>query len=112
MESDYLKLLLKDVADRYKQKIAGCDGNDPFKINESKLSYISTDLPEIHYLDIAYYLIGKSSEYTQKSMKAYKGLEAYKYVESGKLLKLSIMQLPEKKIIIGKVRNFNFKMIL
>ncbi|XP_074042608.1 uncharacterized protein [Leptinotarsa decemlineata] len=91
MESEYLKSLLlnsRDVAKRYIMKLRLVNGLDPFSLNVSNLDYSIDGVPPVAYVDIASYLVFTHSFYSHVQMKAYKGLELYKYIESDIVVKV------------------------
>ena len=88
-----------------KTKIIG--GLDPFQIDLKLMSSDPDNYPDVTYPDIFNYLVlSKNPEYTKESMKAYKGLEAFKQLLSGwvhQVLVYSIPNHPDVVIIFGKV---------
>ena len=64
---------------REKLKIATAEQlSDPYTLKEKWMNDIS-NIPEITWTDVIYYLLDTSSGYTKKSIKAYKTLEVYDY---------------------------------
>jgi len=60
-------------------------GVDPYEIDVENMSKDPLHLPLIEYGDIYNYLINTSSAYTGQSLKAYKSLDSYNYLISGKV---------------------------
>ena len=61
--------------------------------------------PSVTYADIYAYLIDYPSSFTHQSLKAYKALEAYKYVVSGLVSDVLVKQLKDNFLVMGKVRH-------
>lgn len=60
---------------------------DPYILKDSELDYCLASVPPVTYPDIAAYLVFGHSLYNNEQIKAFKSLEAYKYFESGFVLK-------------------------
>lgn len=71
------------------------------------LKDVSVDLhtlPEVTLIDLVNYLILTHSFYTGQQMKAYKGLNAYKYYESGLVQEVKAKKMNDKSfVVVGKV---------
>ena len=81
--SPYVNTLSLDAKQRYNSKLL-CDSAtnnlpDPYSLTE-KWSTNPDTWPDLTFGDIYLYLIDTPSIYTKESMKAYKSLEAYRYV--------------------------------
>ncbi|CAC5369625.1 unnamed protein product [Mytilus coruscus] len=84
--STYYHSLPNDTKNRYSTKLFYDAGTkslpDPYVLTE-KWSTDPNTWPDLTFGDIYLYLIDTPSIFTKESMKAYKSLEAYKYVVSG-----------------------------
>ena len=81
--SPYVNTLSLDAKQRYTSKLLYDYGTkslpDPYSLAE-KWSTNPDSWPDLTFGDIYLYLIDTPSIYTKESMKAYKSLEAYRYV--------------------------------
>ncbi|KAK3879583.1 hypothetical protein Pcinc_015870 [Petrolisthes cinctipes] len=111
--SQYARTLDSEAKLRYIEKISAFGGNDPYITLENGRPLVelsASELPDTAYHDIYIYLIeSKSKEFTGKSLKAYKSLEAYKYFIAGHVQNVIITSAatPGIKLITAKVRNFH-----
>ena len=104
--SDYAKGLAIDIQERYKIKIAQCEGTDPYTVKKSDLSYEIDDYPAVSFPDICNYFALQTSFYTTKQMKAYKSMEAYNYFISGWVKEIGTKRLQNNSaLLIGRVSN-------
>lgn len=83
-------------------------GLDPFTLNDSQLSYNVNGIPPITYMDIVAYLL-THSYYTNEQMKTFKSLQAYKYFESGFVIKIGTKIVNDIFVVVGKVSLGKFK---
>ncbi|KAJ8964110.1 hypothetical protein NQ317_010891 [Molorchus minor] len=108
MQSNYLKKLLlenKDVGERYQMKLKVIHNLDPFILETSDLDYSTSGIPPITNMDIVSYLVLTHSFYTKDQMKAFKSLEAYKYFNSGFVLKVGSKVINTFYVLVGKVKH-------
>ena len=61
-------------------------------------------MPALEYPDIYNYLITFPSSYTGDSLRSYKGLEGYKFVQAGFVSPLSFWSLPSKDAVVVTAR--------
>jgi len=91
---------------RYEQKLLELKvSDDPFtlKFNHTKdiLSW-----PDLSFADIFCYLIQYPAKFSSSSLKAYKSLEAYKYVVSGLVFNVKVKSIADKNFLVaGRVRH-------
>ena len=104
---DDAKGLAIDIQERYKIKIAQCEGTDSYTVKKSDLSYEIDDYPTMSFPDICNYLVLQTSLfYTTKQMKAYKSMEAYNYFISGWVKEIGTKRLQNNSaLLIGRVSN-------
>ena len=72
--------------------------------NNFDLTTDVTKWPDISFADIFCYLINYLSQYSQGSLKAYKSLEAYKYVISGLAFNVQVKSIGENCLVVARVR--------
>ena len=80
--SQYFAEIPANAKARYVEKIALCDGVDPYA-SSTKYEDDISKWPAVSYPDIVNYLVLSTSFATGKQMKAYKSLESYNYFVSG-----------------------------
>ena len=82
--SEYYFGLEEAAKRRYLQKLNSVSDktDDPYTVSTEPLTVQST-LPDIQYPDIYNYLIETPSAYTKDDLKAYRSLDAYKYLLAG-----------------------------
>lgn len=102
-ESAYYAKLPHDVKQRYDEKIRKCGGIDPYILKPKDLSNNPKDFPEIALHDITDYMIHNVSSYTQQFLDNCKGTKAYKYFESGFVLKIGSRKYKNSAIVKGTV---------
>ena len=106
--SKYYSKLNNSAKKRYKQKISELKIlNDPLAMDENNFD-LTTDVtkwPDISFADIFCYLIIYPSQYSQGSLKAYKSLEAYKYVISGLVFNVQVKSIGENCLVVARVRH-------
>lgn len=101
--SDYYEHLEQSVKDRYNEKLKIIDGKDPYLLKDFSVQDLQS-LPQVTMMDLVNYLILSHSFYTGKQLKAYKGLNAYKYYESGLVQEVKVKRMTtEAFVVIGKV---------
>lgn len=88
---------------RYQIKLKLVNGLDPFTLNTDILNYSIDGVPPVTNMDIISYLVLSHSFYTSEQMKAYKSLQAYKYFESGFVLKVGTTVVNNVFVLVGKV---------
>ena len=84
MQSSYYSSLEEGRKKKYEDKLKALGIDDPYMY--SKTDCVKDDpalWPRVEYPDIYNYLISTPSRYTREELKAYKSLEAYKYVVDG-----------------------------
>ena len=104
--SEYYYGLDEDAKKRYLMKLNSVseETDDPYTFLSQPLT-VSSTLPDIQYPDIYNYLIETPSVYTKDDLKAYKSLDAYKYLLAGSVGEVSVHYVHEKIIIRAKVRH-------
>ena len=106
--SKYYSNLNNSAKKRYEQKLSELKIlNDPLAMDENNFD-LTTDVtkwPDISFADIFYYLINYLSQYSQGSLKAYKSLEAYKYVISGLVFNVQVKSIGENCLVVARVRH-------
>lgn len=107
--SEYYSSLNDFAKKRYEQKLSELKiPNDPLVLDESKDFDLTTDVtnwPDISFADIFCYLINYPGQYSKGSLKAYKSLEAYKYVISGLVFNVHVKSLGDKFLVVARVRH-------
>ena len=65
-------------------------------------------IPHLEIGDIMVYLVEHASPYTVQTMKAYKGMESYKYFRAGWVNDAKVWHLKSKKmaVVIARVSEF------
>ena len=106
-KSKYYSNLNNSAKKRYKQKLSELKIlNDPLTMDKN--NFDTTDVtkwPDISFADIFCYLINYPSQYSQGSLKAYKSLEAYKYVISGIVFNVQVKSIGENCLVAARVRD-------
>ena len=95
--SAYFYGLDENAKKRYLQKLDSVSKNidHPYTIS-CQLLAVSSILPNIKYPDIYNFLIETPSVYTREDLKAYKSLDAYKYLLAGLVGEVSTMTVVKK----------------
>ena len=97
----------KDIM-RYMSKLDRLDITDPYHALGVLFTTIATadreNVPDLQYPDVYNYLIEFPSNYTGESLRSYKGLEGYKFVQSGFVMPLYVWSMPSKKAVILTAR--------
>ena len=97
----------KDIM-RYMCKLDRLDITDPYHAPGVLFTTIVTadreNVPDLQYPDVYNYLIEFPSHYTGESLRSYKGLEGYKFVQSGFVMPLYVWSLPSKKALVLTAR--------
>ena len=106
--SDYFSSLDRESAARYVQKMRryGLE-SDPL-LRVGTWSRDASTWPQVTYADVFNYLIHAKSPYTAQDLKAYKSLEAYKYLVAGFVQEVetkSIKQSSSCQVVRAKVCN-------
>lgn len=68
---------------------------DPGSILKSNWSRSLSIFPEVTFPDICNYLLGKTDEYSEETLKSFKSLTAYKLFKDGHVLDLQVCHLCE-----------------
>lgn len=84
-------------------KLKLVDGLDPFTLDMDTLNYSLDGVPPVTNMDIISYLVFSHSFYTKDQMKAFKSLQAYKYFDSGFVLKVGTIVRNGVFVLVGKV---------
>ena len=110
--SDVVAHLDPEACARYKNKIKVTGNTDPYLIPIHRFVSLlsSKELPNIQYPDIYNYLINSTSSYTNEQLKAYKGLDGYKYFVAGWVRSLLITKTNGVFVITGKVSRVSVNM--
>ena len=58
--------------------------------------------PEVTFPDICNYLLGKTDEYSEETLKSFKSLTGYKLFKDGHVLDLHVHKVPNKSSILVK----------
>ena len=77
---------------------------DPYVLEDSFWSEDETKWPPMQYADLYNYLISTPSEFTHKSLKAYRSLEAYNYFLCGHVQRCYFYDVPSSECCF--VRSF------
>lgn len=85
-----------------KIEIINCD---PYALDSSAWIMDSKQFPKVFLLDVFFFLIERSSVYTQEKLRAYKSLEAYSMLLSGWVSNVKFLKLNDHYLIFGKVSN-------
>ena len=101
--SEYAKQLPSEARDRYVEKIAKIDFEDPYLKNNASFSTNIDLLPKTTYPDIVNYLIFAPSPITGEELKSYKSLDAYHHFVSGFVKSVGTIQYGEICLIYGRV---------
>lgn len=93
-----------DVSCRYKSKLKVIKMIDPYKLNFESPFYIKEfkELPDIELDDIMYYFVCTHSLYTGESFKAFKSLQAVRYVDAG-YVSVNGYKINNNFVLLGKV---------
>ena len=106
--SKYYSNLNNFAKKRYEQKLSELKIlNDLLAMDKNNFDTTDTDVtkwPDISFADIFCYLINYLSQYFQGSLKAYKSLEAYKYVISGLVFNVQVKSIGENCLVVARVR--------
>ena len=102
-EKRYFETLSGEVRKGYLEKIIIINNCDPFMMKTHELSDNLEELPEKSTTDLVNYLILTHIFYTGKQVKAYKSLEAYKFVEAGFVQALKFKEIEEYYVVVGDV---------
>lgn len=89
-------------------KLKLVNGLDPFTLDIEKLNYAIDGVAPVTNMDIITYFVFSHSFYTEEQMKTFKSLQAYKYFESGFVLKVGTKVVNNVFILVGKVSLFYF----
>ena len=101
--SNCAKGLAVDIQERYKIKIAQCEGTDPYTVKKAICRNKIDNYPAVLFLDICNYLVLQTSFYTTKQMKAYKSMEAYNNFISGWVKEIGTKRLQNNSaLLIGR----------
>ena len=107
--SEYTDHLQPSQKQRYIDKLTRFNIRDPYLVPQVVFTALNQAevLPDLQWPDIYNYLIQFPSVFTGKSLKAYKSMEAKKWVESGWVIKRQVWQLTTKKhfIAVAQVRH-------
>lgn len=94
---------------RYEQKLLELKvSDDPFTLKEDEFNHTKDILswPDLSFADIFCYLIQYPAKFSSSSLKAYKSLEAYKYVVSGLVFNVKVKSIADKNFLVaGRVRH-------
>ena len=86
LTSGYYKDLTEEDKKTYEKKLTLSNGVllcDPYDIADHDLSQDETELPDISFPDVSFYLVETPSEFTRDKIRAYKSLEAYNFFLNG-----------------------------
>lgn len=104
--SEYFhKISLDNVKQRYLLKMEFINNIDPYCLTrDSPFLINSSELPEVSEIDIYAYFVSSHSTYSFEEFKAYKSLNAQKYIEAGFVEKPLIFKMNDNYfLIIAKV---------
>ena len=97
----------KKDTERYISKLDRLQITDPYNaplVLFSQFENSKDNIPDLQYPDIYNYLINFPSQYTGETLKAYKGLEGYKIVQSGFVMPLYLWPLVAQNSVIVTAR--------
>jgi hypothetical protein len=102
--SEYYNGLKEDAKRRYVEKLdsISTEMNDPYTFPPNMIRPADS-FPDLQYPDIFNYLVNMPSVYTKDDLKAYKSLDAYKYLLAGWVGNVSIHIIEDRMI---KCRKF------
>lgn len=106
VDSSYSNQLSADVKTRYRQKISVIDDIDPYSLKAGDFDVPMKDFPILDYVDIVSYFIFTHSFYTTDQLKAYKSLEAFRFYESGFVVKLLCKKVNDVYLVFGEVSTY------
>ena len=91
MQSSYYSSLEGGMKKKYEDKLKALGVNDPYMYSKTDCVKDYPALwPRVEYPNIYNYLVSTPSRYTREVLKAYKSLEAYKYVVDGWVSNVSL----------------------
>ncbi|XP_033747958.1 uncharacterized protein LOC117332976 [Pecten maximus] len=97
----YIEDQPREARQRYETKLTYDKGQkslpNPYRLSSGWVNDIST-WPDLTYGDIYNYLIDSPGVYTKESMKAYKSLDAYRYVQSGHVQEVYYHPLDDRNL--------------
>lgn len=103
-KSEYFQKLAGNVRACYLEKIKFIDNVDPYCLSKNSQFLINQNvLPKVSEVDIFVYFTSSFSKYTAEHFKAYKSLNAHKYVEAGFVENLLPFQINNYYVVIAKV---------
>lgn len=85
----------------YSIKLALIGNIDPYALSYKEFTF--KEFPPVTMEMIKSYLIFRCSDETQKEIKAFKSLEAYKQLANKWIQYLGVKKITDKKLILGKV---------
>lgn len=102
--SEYFQKLVGSVGAQYSDKIKCINSVDPYCLPKNSQFLINENgLPAVSEVDIFVYFTASFSKYTAEHFKAYKSLNAHKYVEAGFVEDLLPFKINDYFVVIAKV---------
>lgn len=95
--------LTTEFQSRYLNKLALCDGIDPYCMKKGEFSTDFIDLPNLQFPDISNDLVVQPLFYSKNQMKASKSLETYNFFISGWVNELGVKQLKDNHLVFARV---------
>ena len=103
----YSSTLLSDTSKRrYSDKLSLMDGIDPYEVDKQEWKDDVDLWPAVSHVHVCMYLIHTPSPYSDKDMLNYKSVDSYQNFVKGWVKQVHVMDVGNKRIIIGKVREF------
>lgn len=97
----YFDELVGPTRARYKEKIALCDGVDPYELRVGAQAAVDASLlPTVTHVDIINYLVLSTNYVSLDQMKAYKSLDSHNYFTSGWVRNITAKKLPSERVVV------------
>lgn len=114
--SKYVQHLNDEEMTRFLSKYSMIGVQDPYNLPDGLLKLlrdiqIPAEVPDIAYHYVYNYLVHTQSYYTRQSLKAYKSLEAYKYLVAGWVSGLQLWKGPNKSLYLTNAKVAHSKLL-
>ena len=101
--NDYFSNLDNDSKSRYLQKIQLINHYDPYTFVKENFNVTINDLPVVTLSEIIIYFAVTNSFWTGEQVRAYKSLEAYKFVKKGWVVNIDCAEINDNFLVLGEV---------
>ena len=101
--NDYFSNLDNDSKSRHLQKIQLINHYDPYTFMKENFNVTINDLPVVNLSEIIIYFASTNSFWTGEQVRAYKSLEAYKFVEKGWVVNIDCAEINDNFLLLGEV---------